>query len=307
MMKRLISLTLALVMMISLAACGNKDKIPDNTDNSSVDSSQGSIPEDDKTGTDEGTVDNTENEIIATVGSLNERLAYIIDNARDTEAAEAIPAETSNINGVLDLLQIQEDQTLEYSVAMSMMNVHAYMVAVIKAAENQEEIITKALQDYKDGTIKSFEMYLPDQLEIAKNAIVFAKLGYIGLVMCDKQDEVMANIEKMLSEIDKIVIDESLAKPTQVDMVLSDIKELNDKFLSGEIVEAKWEYFDKFNGSDIGSGLYIYEYPIVGGEYSVRVGGSSLETNPEYIHFVKNSDTDNYVDVMKDDIMDIVQ
>lgn len=200
-MKKFLSLALVLALSCSiLAGCSSKNEQVDNVDtNNEV--------------VDTGDTDNS-GEVAApevTVGSANERLKYIINNAiQDEELIEAFPVETTNENLVLDFLGLSEDRVDEYAVTWSRMNVHAYMVAVMKPSVSNEEIVKDALQDYKESMIKSFEQYLVDQLEIAKNAEVFEHNGYIVLVMCADSTDVANRIKDGLDNIESIKIDETL-------------------------------------------------------------------------------------------------
>lgn len=310
-MKKVISLILAMVMILSLAACGEKTppdntKQPDTSTNDPIDTTDTDLDNNDS---EDAEIENnevedaTDDSII--VGSLNERLAYIIDNSRlDPNEIDAFPASISNETGVLDFLQIGEDQVTEYSAAFSMMSVHAYMVAVMKAAEGQDEAVTAALQSYKDSMINSFEQYLPDQYDIAKNAIVFAEQGYIGLVMCNGQDEVKKNIINYLSDIDSIKIDETLAKSVKKVLDLSGALEINTRLMNGEVVT--WDELSAFEYTDIGSGVYMWSIPL-GEDFEIVVTGNSLDEDPMTYNFRATDSEGAYVDMTKDDIMTIIE
>jgi len=300
-MKKILSIVLAMIMLLGLVACktdNQVDKSDSSSENIQTNETDSNQPVQDDINEPE------EEEPLAVVGSANERLAWIIDNSRtDPEEVEVFPANINNNNGVLDLLQIAENQVLEYSVALSMMNVHAYLIAIIKPADTQDDVIEAALENYKSSMIKSFEMYLPDQLEIAKNSIIFAENGYLGLVMCDGQDKIKDNITNYLEQLDKIEIDESLAVPEVKQMSLSEAIDLNKGILDGLITDLSWDYFEQYDYTDIGSGIYIWEIP-VGEDYSILVGGPVTSSNPEYIRFVLGDNTENYIDMTTDNILD---
>jgi hypothetical protein len=61
-----------------------------------------------------------------------------------------------------------------------------------------------------------------------------------------------------------------------------------------------WQDFEKYNGSEIGSGLYIVEYPI-NDEYVILIGGGKMEEKPMYIYLV-NKKTDEKIDIRYDNI-----
>lgn len=305
-MKKLISLVLAFTMILSLAACGQDNNVDDpnknNPDSNVIDNQEdldNELPPVEDDDNSEDIVDEPEDTTIATVGSLNERLAYIIDNSRtDQSAVEAFPSSISNRDGVLDLLAIGEENVSEFSVAFSMMSVHAYMVAVIKPVEGKEELVKQALETYKESTIKSFEQYLPDQLEIAQNAIVFDEYGYIGLVMCGEQDEVKKNIVSYLEHIEDIAIDESLAKSDLIPMELYTAVGINETFIEAGQLVFGWDYFKTFEHTEEEAGKCEWIIPI-GTEYEIRLSGESFEEDPTAVLFGKvGDDIENYVDMI---------
>jgi hypothetical protein len=65
--------------------------------------------------------------------------------------------------------------------------------------------------------------------------------------------------------------------------------------------ELSWEDFEKYNGIDIGSGLYIRRYD-VDENYYLLIGGGSKDIEPMYIHLVKTNNSDDYIDIRTDDI-----
>lgn len=126
--------------------------------------------------------------------SSNKRLGEIIDKARPDEDTKNFPAQTDNENGGLDILGLTEEDVSEYAMAYSLMNVHAYEVAIIKPAEGKDEVVSSALKEYNDKMINNFENYLPDQLAIAENAIIEYQDGYYIFVMCDGCEDVADSI-----------------------------------------------------------------------------------------------------------------
>lgn len=202
-MKKFLSLALALTLCAStLAACGNNEDTtvedtsnPGNTSEVVEGDSSMDIDVDDAT----------------VVASANDRLAYIIDQARPAEDVEAFKTETDNTNGVLTVIGMDETMVDEYAVAYSMMNVHAYTVAIVKPVEGQEEAVQTALNDYQASRVQAFEQYLPDQLAIAQSAVIINEGGYYGIVMCEGADDIAAAMVEGIKDVDSIVIDETLA------------------------------------------------------------------------------------------------
>lgn len=85
------------------------------------------------------------------------------------------------------------------------------------------------------------------------------------------------------------------------ELTIEKVKELAKK---GE--DLSWEDFNDYQGTSIGSGLYILEYDI-DDEYYLVIGGVSTEEKPMYIYLEKSSNSDKYIDIRTDDISDFIE
>ena len=73
--------------------------------------------------------------------------------------------------------------------------VKAYGIAVIKPAQDSEDTVKEGLQGFIDQQQQNFQMYLPDQYEVAKNArLETLEDGTVVMVMCEDQDTVFDSI-----------------------------------------------------------------------------------------------------------------
>ncbi|MGE4277602.1 MAG: DUF4358 domain-containing protein [Lawsonibacter sp.] len=92
---------------------------------------------------------------------------------------------------VLETLGLQTDDMQAFGISASMMNVQAYGIAAIMPADGKTEAVQEALQGFIDCQRQSFEQYLADQYEVAKNArLETLEDGTILMVMCQDQDAV---------------------------------------------------------------------------------------------------------------------
>ena len=66
-----------------------------------------------------------------------------------------------------------------------------------------------------------------------------------------------------------------------------------------------WDDFDAYQGTDVGSGLYIMQY-VIDDLFDVLVGGGSMEADPEYVH-LRNRDINAWVDIRTDDIDEFIE
>lgn len=100
---------------------------------------------------------------------------------------------------VMQTLTLTPDQLQQYAFSISLINVKAYGVGVFMPAEGQTDAVKAALEDFVVNQQKSFENYLADQYEIAKQAKVeVLPTGEVVLVMCENSSEAFSTIEAAL-------------------------------------------------------------------------------------------------------------
>ena len=80
-------------------------------------------------------------------------------------------------------------------------------------------------------------------------------------------------------------------------ITLNEIERLSEE--KGE--ELTWSDFEKYDGKEVGSGLYILRYETDDSGYSLLIGGSALEEKPWYIRLY-DSTTDEYVDIRTENV-----
>lgn len=100
---------------------------------------------------------------------------------------------------LLEFLGLKVEDMTAFGISMSLMNVNAYAIAAIMPAEGKADTVKQALQTYQENQMASFEMYLADQYDIAKNAkLETLEDGTVLLVMCEGQDAVYDAIAKAI-------------------------------------------------------------------------------------------------------------
>jgi len=115
------------------------------------------------------------------------------------EANPVVTQLTPDTAPLLEYMGLSDENMIAFAASTSMMNVKAYGIAAVMPAPGWEQNVTAALQNFIDRQIMSFEFYLPDQREIAKNARLEALSdGTILLVMTEHQDEVFDNIAQAI-------------------------------------------------------------------------------------------------------------
>lgn len=138
-------------------------------------------------------------EPVLTGAELAAHYKEAIESARSDEDNEAFVIDTDPENVAWDMLGFEAADVEAFALSWSLINVHAYTVGLFKPVEGKADAVMEGLRAHIDRTVNSFTNYLPDQLEIAENAIL-EQLddGTIVLVMCSGWDEVYNGITAAL-------------------------------------------------------------------------------------------------------------
>ena len=196
-LKKITALMLALVLVLgAFAGCsGNKDASPSPDTESTAPES--SAPESE-------TPESSEPEDSAGFDAeLSQTYADAITSSRSDEDNEyngvVSSPDDESAQMLLDVLGLSADDMDAFAVSVSVMNVKAYGIAVVKPAEGKEDTVKNSLQNFIDGQKQSFEHYLVDQYEVASSAkLEVLDDGTVVLVMCEDSDTVFDNIVKAL-------------------------------------------------------------------------------------------------------------
>lgn len=183
-MKRFIATVLALALSVSLTACAGT-------------SSSSTTPKDYTQIIMDTRTDDLNESYAITAGQNGEQPTLSLDpNGTDEEQAKSM------IEMQMSTLGLPTDDLATlgtYAYSLSLMNVQAYMVGIFKPASGSEETVRIALENYLSNLQRSFENYLPDQYEIAKNGTVKElSSGEIVIVVCEDSATVLKAIEDAL-------------------------------------------------------------------------------------------------------------
>lgn len=191
-MKKIIAATLCIAMCLALlSACGTQNQT-DPSDEPITSQEPSDTPEASDTPEDTDTPEES-----------TSALADAITAARSDEENEAY-AVMSDKDAIEDMYYTSVGFTAadvdEIAMSISLINVKAYGIVVVKPAEGCEETVKAGLQSFIDTQCKNFENYLADQYEIAKNAkLETLEDGTIVMVMCENADTVYESIVSALS------------------------------------------------------------------------------------------------------------
>ena len=96
-----------------------------------------------------------------------------------------------------DLYMVDPENVDSYVGEMSMINVQAFDILVVKAKEGKVEDVKASLEERKQNRISEFEFYpVNNNDENTKNALVLTSGDYAILVICDNYEEA----QKILDE-----------------------------------------------------------------------------------------------------------
>ena len=68
----------------------------------------------------------------------------------------------------LESLGLAEEDVEAFGASVSLMNTQAYGIAAVRPLQGKTDAVRKALQGYVDRQQSSFELYLPDQYQVAQ-------------------------------------------------------------------------------------------------------------------------------------------
>lgn len=209
-MKKIIAAVLCLTMCLALlSACGTETE-PDPTDTTEpVTSTEPSEEPEESTDPsaepseepEESTAPETETpetEAPATEAPATNALGDAITAARTDEDNEAYPVFCDK-DAIEDMyyqvVGFTASDVDEIAMSVSLINVKAYGIVVVKPAEGCADTVKAGLQAFIDTQCANFETYLADQYEIAKNAkLETLEDGTIVMVMCENADSVYESI-----------------------------------------------------------------------------------------------------------------
>lgn len=214
-MKKIIAAVLCLTMCLALlSACGTETE-PDPTDTTEpVTSTEPSAepseePEESAEPSEEpeeSTAPETEapateapaTEAPETEAPVTNALGDAITAARTDEENEAYPVFCDK-DAIEDMyyqvVGFTASDVDEIAMSVSLINVKAYGIVVVKPAEGCADTVKAGLQGFIDTQCANFETYLADQYEIAKNAkLETLEDGTIVMVMCENADSVYESI-----------------------------------------------------------------------------------------------------------------
>ena len=185
MMKRILSICLAAALTFALVGCGSEASQPSSGPKDYAAILSAARTEEDNSAIVIFTYKDGEEEQWGAQG------AYAADLGKEDVETQAEMG--------LEFLGLDEDDVTDAAFSVSLMNVQAYGVAIVKPAEGKTDEVKEALSAYIEAQKAAQQNYLADQYEIAKAAkLETLKSGEVVLVMCKGQDSVFSSIKDAL-------------------------------------------------------------------------------------------------------------
>lgn len=198
-MKKIIAAVLCLTMCLALmSACGTENKPaetdPVTSEEPSTAPTESAEPEESEEPAESAEPSEEPSTAPETEAPATSALADAITAARTDEENEAYPV-FSDKAAIEDMyyqvVGFSASDVDDIAMSVSLINIKAYGIVIAKPAEGCADTVKAGLQAFIDNQCASFETYLADQYEIAKNAkLETLDDGTIVMVMCANADAV---------------------------------------------------------------------------------------------------------------------
>ncbi len=185
-MKKLLSITLCLIMLLSLASCGNKD---DNASSNNNSSESSIVSEASKMETPSSVSADTPGEQTASV-------AAIADAVKAAYAESYIPSMSYSKEEISEKFGLTEDMYDDIIAEGPMISVHVDTFIAVHAKPNKTADVETALNNYRQSLIDNLMQYPMNQIKI--QASVVESMGdYVFFIMLG---EIPTSIEEQGEE-----------------------------------------------------------------------------------------------------------
>ncbi len=126
--------------------------------------------------------------------------AEAILNAQDEESGFSVMTPNDEIPDLMyTFLGFEAEDAKALALSVSLVNIKAYGIVLVKPAEGRENAVKAGLQAFIDNQKQSFDQYLPDQYAIAESArLETLKDGSLLMVMSPNADTVYESITAAL-------------------------------------------------------------------------------------------------------------
>lgn len=202
-MKRIFALVLAMAMSMAVfAGCGRKDNNTNNNNTTTTPPATDAPDKENPTMTPDNNKDNDSlgdkvEDAALTAGSTLEDIVVKLGE----EMGIAMPQKVDD-DTLKDVFNINPEDIEEYYGEYSVVNTSSDHIIAVKVKEGRMDDVKKAFEDRKASVVKSFEQYLPDQLEKAQNASLIEKGPYLFFVIAGDTEK---GIDKEVNRVKEII------------------------------------------------------------------------------------------------------
>lgn len=171
-MKYLMSLLLALLLTLTVTACGSAEAPESSVSDPSVE------------------------ETIVTEADPQAAIDEIYANFERTNGLL-----TASSQEVEDVMGFDLDTIEEFYIRYMETDYGASDVYIIKPKKGQEETVRQAMKDWQEARVRTFIGYdIYNSTSISENALIFQRGDYLVMLMLDDNDSARAIVEKYIPE-----------------------------------------------------------------------------------------------------------
>lgn len=201
--KKFIALACMCLCGVALVGCNKTNEAPkDNTNSSVVETEK---PDTDKKDEENKAETDAEAETGVDTETQGEEEVATDNNSKNlydtlVEGLELAPSGELDDTMLNDLYQLDVQLVDSYYIATPMMNVHADELAIFEVSNDEsKQAVKDAIAFRQDSLIKTWENYLPEQLEAVQNSITVEKDNYILYTIGSNSDEIVERFNNSVS------------------------------------------------------------------------------------------------------------
>lgn len=205
--KKFIALACMCLCGVALVGCNKTSEVPKDNTNSSIVETEKTNEDNNKENEENKTDKEAQNKTDADIEDKTEGQEEVTkgNNAKslyDTlvEGLELAPSGELDNTMLSDMYQLDVQLVDSYYVAIPMMNVHADELAIFEVSNDEsKQAVKDAIAFRQESLIKTWESYLPEQLEAVQNSTIVEKENYILYTIGSNSDEIVERFNNSIN------------------------------------------------------------------------------------------------------------
>ena len=198
MKKRVIQMLMVIALSVSLAACGGGNDEGGNAGNGTQSANTGqnegsNAGNDQDAGTDAGNAGGDQSSgdaDLSTTGGIVDKLLSASEQPAYMDLEEAMIQDTYHFDPAL---------LEEFTIKTPMMNISTNEIAVLKVKDAKDiAAVEEGIKQRAADVQKTFENYLPNQYENAKNYKLVAKGNFVLFVISEEAEQIAKQFDELI-------------------------------------------------------------------------------------------------------------